>query len=235
MLVVLLHVQLNIIGGYIYLDNSALNKNGMTPFAPPEVQQQYLSSIQHLFGDGLNELMTVVKQAVQKVLGGISLKQSLSLLELEQYVNQIREQVEQSRSSTAESSGNKSTLSSYMMPYEESTLSAQACGLTEKDVGTIKLLNETRDLLESPDFNIVLNTCLNRGFSQLFDNMAEFFRPNWQDPGQSIAADSLSNVSLPLAKVIPVVNGQINSMCSETPSQFVQVRSIFLYIPPFRN
>ncbi|MGH0159974.1 UNVERIFIED_CONTAM: hypothetical protein FKN15_038486 [Acipenser sinensis] len=222
MLVVLLHVQLNIIGGYIYLDNSALSKNGMTPFAPPEVQQQYLSSIQHLFGDGLNELMTVVKQAVQKVLGGISLKQSLSLLELEQHVNQIREQVEQSHSSTAESSGNKSTLSSYMMPYEESTLSAQACGLTEKDVGTIKLLNETRDLLESPDFNIVLNTCLNRGFSQLFDNMAEFFRPNWQDPGQSIAADSLSNVSLPLAKVIPVVNGQINSMCSETPSQFVQ-------------
>ncbi|XP_033859888.3 peroxisomal biogenesis factor 3-like [Acipenser ruthenus] len=223
MLVVLLHVQLNIIGGYIFLDNSALSKNGMTPFAPPEVQQQYLSSIQHLFGDGLNELMTVVKKAVQKVLGGISLKQSISLLELEQHVNQIREQVEQRRrSSTAESSGNKLTLSSYMMPDEESTLSAQACGLTEKDVGTIKLLNETRDLLESPDFYIVLNTCLNRGFSQLFDNMAEFFRPNRQDPGESIAADSLSNVSLPLAKVIPVVNGQINSMCSETPSQFVQ-------------
>lgn len=34
---------------------------------------------------------------------------------------------------------------------------------------------------------------------------------------------SLSVVSLPLAKIIPIVNGQINSICSETPSHFVQV------------
>lgn len=75
MLVVLLRVQLNIIGGYLYLDNST-GKNTMVPdsdshdpfwtevfikissrfpqapVAPPDVQQQYLSSIQHLLGDG---------------------------------------------------------------------------------------------------------------------------------------------------------------------------------------
>uniref|UniRef100_A0A8B9SDC7 Peroxisomal biogenesis factor 3 n=1 Tax=Apteryx owenii TaxID=8824 RepID=A0A8B9SDC7_APTOW len=102
MLVVLLRVQLNIIGGYIYLDNAAVCKNGTTPLAPPEVQQQYLSSIQHLLGDGLTELITVVKQAVHKVFG------------------------------------------------------------------------------------------------------------------------SLSSVSLPLAKIIPIINGQIHSVCSETPSHFVQ-------------
>lgn len=51
MLVVLLRVQLNIIGGYLYLDNS-VGKNAVTPLAPPDVQQQYLSSIQHLLGDG---------------------------------------------------------------------------------------------------------------------------------------------------------------------------------------
>lgn len=33
----------------------------------------------------------------------------------------------------------------------------------------------------SPDFSTVLNTCLNRGFSRLLDNMAEFFRPTEQD------------------------------------------------------
>lgn len=80
MLVVLLRVQLNIIGGYLYLDNSvtkneAVNPLGFPgpndpllhppviknllnalysqiPLAPPEVQQKYLSSIQHLLGDG---------------------------------------------------------------------------------------------------------------------------------------------------------------------------------------
>ena len=35
---------------------------------------------------------------------------------------------------------------------------------------------------------------------------------------------SLSGVSLPLAKIIPIVNGQVHSVCSETPSHFVQVR-----------
>uniref|UniRef100_A0A8C3HWC4 Peroxisomal biogenesis factor 3 n=1 Tax=Chrysemys picta bellii TaxID=8478 RepID=A0A8C3HWC4_CHRPI len=143
MLVVLLRVQLNIIGGYIYLDNAAICKNGTTLLAPPEVQQQYLSSIQHLLGDGLTELITVVKQAVQKVFG-------------------------------------------------------------------------------SPDFSTVLSTCLNRGFSRLLDNMAEFFRPTEQDLCQSGSVNSLCSVSLPLAKIIPIINGQIHSVCSETPSHFIQ-------------
>ncbi|CAB1342896.1 unnamed protein product [Coregonus sp. 'balchen'] len=162
------------------------------PLAPPDVQQQYLSSIQHLLGDGLSEMITVVKKAVQNTLGGVSLKQSLSLQELEQHLNQIR---------------------------------VQACGLTENDVTTIKLLNETRDMLESPDFGTVLNICLNRGFNRFLDNMAEFFRPPPRAQGDSTLSttpDSLSHVSLPVAKIIPIVNGQIHSICSEIPSHFVQ-------------
>uniref|UniRef100_A0A8C3KCP2 Peroxisomal biogenesis factor 3 n=1 Tax=Calidris pygmaea TaxID=425635 RepID=A0A8C3KCP2_9CHAR len=219
MLVVLLRVQLNIIGGYIYLDNAALCKNGTTPLAPPEVQQQYLSSIQHLLGDGLTELITIVKAAVHKVFGSISLKHTLSLLDLEQKLKDIRKAVEHKDSDQTES---YSPLCHYLMPDEENPLAAQACGLTEKDIATIKLLNETRDMLESPDFSTVLGTCLNRGFSRLLDNMAEFFRPTEQDLSQNGSVNSLSSVSLPLAKIIPIINGQIHSVCSETPSHFVQ-------------
>lgn len=214
MLVVLLRVQLNIIGGYLYLDNS-VTKNGMTPLAPPDVQQQYLSSIQHLLGEGLMELITVVKKAVQEVFGLVSLKQSLSLQELEKQLTQIRQLVE-------DDSSKYKSLSWYMMPDEENTLASQACGLTENDVTTIKLLNETRDMLESPDFNIVLHTCLNRGFVRFLDNMAEFFRPPQRDSTPSSTPDQLSHVSLPLAKIIPIINGQIHSICSEIPSHFVQ-------------
>uniref|UniRef100_A0A8B9Q5V4 Peroxisomal biogenesis factor 3 n=1 Tax=Apteryx owenii TaxID=8824 RepID=A0A8B9Q5V4_APTOW len=74
----------------------------------------------------------------------------------------------------------------------------------------------------SPDFGTVLSTCLNRGFSRLLDNMAEFFRPTEQDLCQNGSVNSLSSVSLPLAKIIPIINGQIHSVCSETPSHFVQ-------------
>uniref|UniRef100_A0A671X5U9 Peroxisomal biogenesis factor 3 n=1 Tax=Sparus aurata TaxID=8175 RepID=A0A671X5U9_SPAAU len=209
MLVVLLRVQLNIIGGYLYLDNS-VGKNTMTPLAPPDVQQQYLSSIQHLLGDGLTELMTLVKKAVLNSLGGMSLKQSLSLLEVEQQLSWIRAEVE---------AGSERPLSWYMLADDENALADQACGLTEQDTLTIRLLNETRDMLDSPDFTTVLNACLNRGFSRLLDNLAEFFRPPLGDASPSSA---LSAVSLPLAKIIPIVNGQINTICSETPSHFVQ-------------
>ncbi|KAM6915088.1 peroxisomal biogenesis factor 3 [Xenentodon cancila] len=212
MLVVLLRVQLNIIGGYLYLDNS-VGKSVTTPLAPPDVQQQYLSSIQHLLGDGLTELTTLVKTAVQNSLGSFSLKQSLSLLDVEQQLSWIRAEVE----SAAERS-----LSWYMLSDDENALADQACGLTENDVMTIRLLNETRDMLDSPDFSTVLTACLNRGFSRLLDNLAEFFRPPPGDSAPSSAPDSLSAVSLPLAKIIPIINGQINTICSETPSHFVQ-------------
>lgn len=217
MLVVLLRVQLNIIGGYLYLDNS-VTKNGATPLAPPDVQQQYLSSIQHLLGEGLIELITVVKKAVQEVLGPMSLRQSLSLQELEEQLTRIRHLVEDSTSSKHKS------LSWYMMPDEENTLASQACGLTENDITTIKLLNETRDMLESPDFSTVLSTCLSRGFVRFLDNLAEFFRPPQGDATTCNSPDCLvlSPVSLPLAKIIPIINGQIHSICSEIPSHFVQ-------------
>ncbi|XP_012682796.2 peroxisomal biogenesis factor 3 [Clupea harengus] len=216
MLVALLRVQLNIIGGYLYLDNS-VNKTGMIQFAPPDVQQQYLSSIQHLLGDGLNELMTVVKRAVQDVLGGMSLKQHLSLQELDQQLVSIRQRVEEGLGATSHK-----PLSWYLMPDEENTLEAQACSLTGYDVMTIKLLNETRDMLESPDFSIVLSTCLSRGFSRFLDNMAEFFHLPQGCPVSLEASGSLSHERLPLAKIIPIVNGQIHSICSEIPSHFVQ-------------
>uniref|UniRef100_A0A098M1K3 Peroxisomal biogenesis factor 3 n=1 Tax=Hypsiglena sp. JMG-2014 TaxID=1550645 RepID=A0A098M1K3_9SAUR len=222
MLVVLLRVQLNIIGGYIYLDNAAVCKNGTTLLAPPEVQQQYLSSIQHLLGDGLTELISVVKKAVQNVFESVSLKHALSLLELEQKLREIRKLIEQPEDPASEETASQSKLCHYMMPDEENPLAFQANELTEKDVATIKLLNETRDMLESPDFNRVLSSCLNRGFSRLLDNMAEFFRPTELDICHTGSVNSFSSASLPLAKIIPIINGQIHSVCSETPSHFVQ-------------
>uniref|UniRef100_A0A672F783 Peroxisomal biogenesis factor 3 n=1 Tax=Salarias fasciatus TaxID=181472 RepID=A0A672F783_SALFA len=212
MLVVLLRIQLNILGGYLYLDNSA-GKSAATPLAPPDVQQQYLSSVQHLLGDGLTGLMTVVKKAVQNSLGSMSLKHSLSLLELEQQLSWIRAEVE---------AGSQRPLCWYMLADDESALAEQACGLTESDLITVRLLNETRDMLESPDLSTVLNACLNRGFSRLLDNLAEFFRPPPGDSGKCITDTVLSVVSLPLAKIIPIINGQINTICSEAPSHLVQ-------------
>lgn len=107
MLVVLLRIQLNIIGGYLYLDNS-VSKNGtvrtrsvlhrsvcfgvylsvslivtwlsQTPQAPPDVQQQYLSSIQHLLGDGKRHIQSEFSAAASAPTGVYLLMQRHSQL-----------------------------------------------------------------------------------------------------------------------------------------------------------
>ncbi|XP_077442948.1 peroxisomal biogenesis factor 3 [Stigmatopora argus] len=208
MLVVLLRIQLNIIGGYLYLDNS-VGKAPTAPKAPAEVQQQYLSSIQHLLGDGLTQLISIVKESVHNSLDGVHLKESLSLSELERHVSGIRARVEACP---------KRPLSSYMMAPDDDALADQACGLTEKDVLTIRLLDETRDVMDSPDFGAVLSACLQRGFARLLDNLAQFFHAPLADGDP----DRLPSVSLPLAKIIPVVNSQIHTICSEAPGHLVQ-------------
>ncbi|XP_053737953.1 peroxisomal biogenesis factor 3 [Synchiropus splendidus] len=207
MLVVLLRLQLNIIGGYLYLDSSSCSP-AAPHLAPPDVQQQYLSSIQHLLGDGLTALMSAVKRAVVNALGSVSLKTSLCLRELEEQLNWIRAEVE---------SDSRRPLSWYLLAAEEEALAEQACGLTPDDGITIRLLNETRDMLDSPDFSLVLTACLHRGFSRLLDNMAQFFQRPASEPTPDSALDSL-----PLAKIIPIINGQIHSVCSDSPSYFVQ-------------
>ncbi|KAF3850285.1 hypothetical protein F7725_020004 [Dissostichus mawsoni] len=160
MLVVLLRVQLNIIGGYLYLDNSVGKSSP-----------------------------------------------SLSLMEVEQQLSWIRAEVE----------AGERNMSWFLLADDQNALADQACGLTENDVVTIRLLNETRDMFDSPDFSTVLNSSFNRGFSRLLDNLAEFFRP--------------PPVSLPLAKIIPIINGQINSICSETPATLFSVSNFLsLYL-----
>ncbi|KAL6044412.1 hypothetical protein STEG23_029063 [Scotinomys teguina] len=205
MLVVLLRVQLNIIGGYIYLDNATVGKNGTTVLAPPDVQQQYLSSIQHLLGDGLTELVTVVKQAVQRTLGSVSLKHSLSLLDLEQKLKEIRILVEQHRSpSWVDKDGSRSSLCQYMMADEETPLAAQwdkvKCeGLNGMNEERKDDPGHTEDKAQTLDERECTNNAKGK---------RDFV--------------CLSSVSLPLAKIIPIVNGQVHSVCSETPSHFVQ-------------
>ncbi|POI23206.1 hypothetical protein CIB84_013044 [Bambusicola thoracicus] len=75
----------------------------------------------------------------------------MSLLELEQKLKEIRNVVEHKDSDQV---APYSPLCHYLMPDEENPLATQACGLTERDTATIKLLNETRDMLERYTENI---------------------------------------------------------------------------------
>ncbi|EQB78778.1 hypothetical protein CB1_001107070 [Camelus ferus] len=115
MLVVLLRVQLNIIGGYIYLDNAAVGRNG-TLVADFLIYLIYLSDFV-----ASSFRFDWVKQDLS-----VSLKHSLSLLDLEQKLKEVRDLVEQHKSSSwINNDGSKSLLCHYMMPDEETPLAVQ--------------------------------------------------------------------------------------------------------------
>ncbi|XP_019638997.1 PREDICTED: peroxisomal biogenesis factor 3-like [Branchiostoma belcheri] len=225
-LVVLLRVQLNIIGGYMYLD-SLLNLNGASKEvvqAPREIQERYLASIQYLLGDGLTLLIRDTRQAVQEVIGSLSLRQELSLEDLHQAVWKVRREVERAPEDGLDITGRSASttgLTKYMLPEEEEEKLDQASSLSQDDQVLQKLLSETRDMIESVDFQTVLSTCLEASFTRLCDEVGVFFSAE----GNAVAADGdlgVPKVTLPMAKVIPVMNGQIHQICSDSPNKYVQ-------------
>ncbi|XP_072045129.1 LOW QUALITY PROTEIN: peroxisomal biogenesis factor 3-like [Amphiura filiformis] len=222
LLVVFLRVQLNIIGGYMYLD-SLSGKNGFTNgriHATPDVQKRYLATVQNLLSDGLSDLISTVHQAVRNVMQGMPLQKLLSLQDIERLFGSIRCQVETTKVGEG-ITDNIHPLSRYLLASEVGEGESSACQLSQDDLMFNKLMAETRDMIESSDFQTVLNTCLDIGFSRVLDNMAEFFRPSLAAGGDSQDFGPTC-IHLALAKVIPVVNGQINVICGEAPNHFIQ-------------
>lgn len=220
MLVVVLRVQLNIIGGYIYVDKLTADdtdtKNKI--LATPQVQTKYLEGINYLLGQGLVGLITVVREAVTKSLEGKSLKEQVSLTDMQNIFTQVRQQVEY-RQTSGYHDAPISSLCKYMLPEDVQPLGATS--MTNEEIVVARLMRETRDLLESSDFQSVLTTCLDTAFTRLVDKTAEYYRPQ---PETDCARPLVNpnDVQMPLAKVIPVMNGLIHTVCGDAPNHFAQ-------------
>lgn len=214
-LCLLLRVQLNIVGGYMFLD-SVFNRNGMTPnpaLVPKELQERYLSLIRHFMDHGLHQLCDLIHEAVQKEIKSLSLKERLSFHNLKAITDQIRERIE----SSPEISDLQSPtlmLCTYMLPSEG--LSSTETENPEEKMYQ-QLVRETRDVLESPDFHAVLHTCLNRGFAKLLDSLADHYHAAAADQDQN-----LHEVGIPMAKLIPVISSLLFKLCSDTPNPLIQ-------------
>ncbi|XP_030839046.1 peroxisomal biogenesis factor 3 [Strongylocentrotus purpuratus] len=221
LLTAFLRVQLNILGGYMYLDTLA-GKNGLTYYqvhATQDVQKEYLAMVQYLLTDGLTELINHVQEVVQNVVGSISLQQLLSLSDMEEIIAKVRGQVETTQygGEVVVPDCSIHPLGRYLLKPEGLDGEESACRLSDDQLVLSQMQIETRDLVESHDFSCVMNSCLDIGFSRLLDNMAEFFRPVTTRNGESPCG-----LKLAMAKAIPIVNGQVNALCCDTPNHFIQ-------------
>lgn len=213
----MLRVQLNIIGGYMFVDNmkqhKGISSNTAVPVTPTPVQEKYLSLIRDFFEKGVESLVTKVRDAVYKETTSLSLKEKLSLQNLEAIIKHVRERIE---------NGHEVSIKEIpTMPLCENLITWKTSGQDDLpgDELYLKLLQETEDILESNDFHTVFSTALDRGFAKLVDYLAEFYQP-LQKNGNSLV--QLREVSIPLAKLIPCLSGLLYKLGSDAPNPLVQ-------------
>ncbi|KAJ8032961.1 Peroxisomal biogenesis factor 3 [Holothuria leucospilota] len=225
MLAAFLRVQLNILGGYMYID-SCLEDSQQAPRtmqASPDVQQEYLAKVQYLLTDGKWKICTICNPFLLLFILRVSLQDTLTLKDMEECMNKLRGQIEVlSTDNDVLPSGDMiHPLGRYMIAPEGINGGQSACKMAGSHQVIQQIMQETRDVIESKDFCYILNNCLDIAFSRLLDNLAQFFRPSEQTEG-NYSSFNPYKTKLPLAKVIPMMNGQMFILCGDAPNQFVQ-------------
>lgn len=204
LLVASLRVQLNVIGGYMYKDTVQSEAK-----VTKEIQTVYnLLMIQHLMNSGLKQLVQIIRDNVEKIMKSHSLKEKMSLSDVEQLFWSIQ---------TAVDKDVNKNLVQFILPAEVHR--------NQQDELLNKMLSDTLDVLECGDFIELCESCFNNGFNVVVDKIADFYvQPDNKnklngttEPSTSKATSenlllksngivNINNVSLPLAKLIPIVN-----------------------------
>ncbi|CAK9803806.1 Peroxisomal biogenesis factor 3 [Anthophora quadrimaculata] len=211
MLATLIRIQFNIMGGHVYKDIQ--NANGAT--TDNVTQTKYMSISRHFIYNGIKQLSSLIKDKVAEITALISLKDELTLRDIEEIYWALT-----SFMSMDSSRDPIKNLAEYM----------QLSNCEEEHTPIFsKLFNETIDLLESEEVQNLTQSNVRKGFSLLMDRIATFFDglPTTENSkaaqSGNVAGPSNQNninhhsstfinineVSMPMAKIIPIINGQI--------------------------
>lgn len=207
MLVIVLRIQINLIGGYLYKESEA-NET---------LHTRYMSLCEYFMDNGIKKLTTYVQEKVEEIIAPMSLKDELTLRDLESIYWAITSSV------SANSDKDPSMkLYNYMLPEECSN---------DQDPMFLKIINETIDLMESKEVQELTRNSIQSGFVLLMDRIFEYFadasplkKENPVENKISIPGTSnqtierlhksmgfvdLNKSTIHMAKLIPIVNGQV--------------------------
>lgn len=149
-LVVLLKLQLNIVGSYLYKDPTSI---------PFDMQESYLSLSQHFINVGVKKLANTIENKVSSITENVELGKKMKLSDLETIFWSLQGSLD------SDEEGPVCNLKSFIF---------------ERDVPTSddllsSMLKDTVDLLESEEVKYVVVHLTNRGFMLLSDQLSEFF------------------------------------------------------------
>uniref|UniRef100_A0A1B6CP06 Peroxisomal biogenesis factor 3 n=1 Tax=Clastoptera arizonana TaxID=38151 RepID=A0A1B6CP06_9HEMI len=200
MLVIVLRIQISIIGGYMYCDS----KDGCLPRITNEMQEKYLSLCQFFLTEGIKELCILIENKVRPVLEKKSLKELISLQDVEQIFWIIQESI------CADVNEPIKNFSKLFLQNDNNF-----DGLMKQ------VMSDTAELLESEEVISLTTSCISRGFSIAVDCIAEFFISE-NDKNDMVNTQTFKNefglpshnnftnpnkVRMPMAKLVPIVSG----------------------------
>lgn len=189
LLVAISRVQLNLIGGYMFKNTDKVTL---------AVQEKYFSLCQRYLNEGTQEMIQNIQQKVKNVVNKFDLKQKMSLQDVELLFWSIQSQL------SSDLNDPLLRISDFLIGSEDKTF--------ENEEIYKKIINETCDLLESDELRNVCSSNVSRSFSCLIDCISEYYTTTSNETSTSSESSGFINpnkVQVPMAKLIPIINGII--------------------------
>lgn len=203
MLVLLLRIQLNIIGGYMVRSGKDSPETLST-----SSQERYLSLCQHFLDNSISDLCKVMRKHAELIMKGLNLKQRLTLQDIETIFWRLQ------ASLNADPNNPLKNLPTYLIPDTDTTADRIEAELF-KDV-----VSETVEILQHNEIISIAESSVKRGFSNTVDRIAEYYVPPdstlTQENGRVSSSKenagtpcniNVTNITLPVAKLVPILHG----------------------------
>ncbi|KAJ3043653.1 peroxin [Rhizophlyctis rosea] len=262
LLIIFTHLQLNLLGRFFYLDsvstfaqqsdfgNGELYDPPADQDRPPqgvsdETERRYLTFSWYVLNVGWTRCVERVRRVVEEVMGSVGLKEPIGSERLAKLVNEVRKCVE--FEDVGEIKAPFPFVECLLPPEGQEAEVIREGGAAPGDDAQLDadftvdpelrvLLNETRDFLESPDFQKVLHKCLDTSFDLLMKHTQPAFEVNssvvkstrigtedMEASQENIAPPS--EKELPLAGVIPVISRLAHQILNGMPNAYVEAVS----------
>ncbi|KAF9344266.1 peroxin [Mortierella sp. NVP85] len=254
LLTLLTQIQLNLLGRFTYVSSvvaianttdasyriespsakgSLSSTNGQLDF---QTEKKYLTFSYWLLHEGWRRWNDRVREVVESVVGGISLKKTFKAKEFSDLLGEIRAQLEY-----REVDGKREAVSmrEYILPDDtaDEREVLRAGGVDEFDLVIDpvlrNLLDETRDFIDSADFATVMSSTIATTFARFNLALQPTFNPFLLSPPKStdsgieeIADEDDIDRAVPLITILPVVGRQVHLILNGVPNEYVESLSM---------
>ncbi|CAG8483115.1 444_t:CDS:2 [Ambispora gerdemannii] len=222
-LTILIHIQLNLLGRFNYLYSvvslTEREKEQTIHIQPAkgtilnfENEKRYLTFSWWLLNIGWKRVVERVRIVVERILSDMKIEQDISYKDFVWLISEIRAQVD---------------FRHVMLPNsleEEIEVLRQGGGAQEDptiDDELRKLLDESKDFLDSDDFRDVLAACIDSAFSLLHSNMYSRFLavPNSEEDD-----DDSEQIERPVAlvRLLPDISKEAHVVINGVPNRYLE-------------